>query len=170
MNDDPTDTDQHTDQHTDHDAGHDADAATPTSSIARGVAERIRRCSNAIDERFTVRSPCAPRGAERAPPSVAAAHDEAAGADSNAIDDGFGALGLRTELLSALDDLGYEEPTPIQRETIPILLTGRDLLGQAATGTGKTAAFALPALQMIDASRRNLRCSCWSPPANSRCR
>ncbi len=68
--------------------------------------------------------------------------------------DGFGALGLRDELLAALDDLGYEEPTPIQRETIPILLTGRDLLGQAATGTGKTAAFALPALQMIDASRR----------------
>jgi ATP-dependent RNA helicase DeaD len=70
------------------------------------------------------------------------------------VDDGFAALGLRDELLAALDDLGYEEPTPIQRETIPILLTGRDLLGQAATGTGKTAAFALPALQMIDASRR----------------
>jgi ATP-dependent RNA helicase DeaD len=68
--------------------------------------------------------------------------------------DGFAALGLRDELLAALDELGYEEPTPIQRETIPILLTGRDLLGQAATGTGKTAAFALPALQMIDASRR----------------
>ena len=67
---------------------------------------------------------------------------------------GFTGLGLRDELLTALDDLGYEEPTPIQRETIPILLTGRDLLGQAATGTGKTAAFALPALQMIDASRR----------------
>ena len=67
---------------------------------------------------------------------------------------GFGALGLRDALLVALDDLGYEEPTPIQRETIPLLLTGRDLLGQAATGTGKTAAFALPALQMIDATRR----------------
>ena len=69
-------------------------------------------------------------------------------------EEGFAALGLRDELLSALDELGYEEPTPIQRETIPILLTGQDLLGQAATGTGKTAAFALPALQMIDASRR----------------
>ncbi|HSL74868.1 MAG TPA: DEAD/DEAH box helicase [Ilumatobacteraceae bacterium] len=68
--------------------------------------------------------------------------------------DGFATLGLRDELLAALDDLGYEEPTPIQRETIPLLLTGRDLLGQAATGTGKTAAFALPALQLIDPSRR----------------
>ena len=67
---------------------------------------------------------------------------------------GFAGLGLRAELLAALDDLGYEEPTPIQRETIPLLLTGQDLLGQAATGTGKTAAFALPALQMIDATRR----------------
>ncbi len=80
--------------------------------------------------------------------------DETAGEGSVPNDDGFAALGLRDELLAALDDLGYEEPTPIQRETIPILLTGRDLLGQAATGTGKTAAFALPALQMIDASRR----------------
>jgi ATP-dependent RNA helicase DeaD len=81
-------------------------------------------------------------------------HDQTAIPEPAMSDDGFAALGLRAELLAALDELGYEEPTPIQRETIPILLTGRDLLGQAATGTGKTAAFALPALQMIDASRR----------------
>ncbi len=62
---------------------------------------------------------------------------------------GFADLGLRQELLSVLAGLGYEEPTPIQRETIPHLLQGRDLLGQAATGTGKTAAFALPILQRI---------------------
>ena len=67
---------------------------------------------------------------------------------------GFAALGLRPELLKALADLGYEEPTPIQRETIPPLIAGHDLLGQAATGTGKTAAFALPALQRIDTSKR----------------
>lgn len=65
---------------------------------------------------------------------------------------GFAALGLSDELLNTLDGLGYEEPTPIQRETIPHLLGGHDLLGQAATGTGKTAAFALPALQLIDTS------------------
>lgn len=59
----------------------------------------------------------------------------------------FAELDLRPELLSALAALGYEEPTPIQRESVPPLLDGRDLLGQAATGTGKTAAFALPALQ-----------------------
>lgn len=62
---------------------------------------------------------------------------------------GFADLELRPELLRALSDLGYEEPTPIQREAIPPLLQGRDLLGQAATGTGKTAAFALPVLQRI---------------------
>ncbi|MBH0205820.1 MAG: DEAD/DEAH box helicase, partial [Nitrospira sp.] len=62
---------------------------------------------------------------------------------------GFAALGLEASLLATLDALGYEEPTPIQREAIPPLLAGKDLLGQAATGTGKTAAFALPLLQRI---------------------
>ncbi|MFR9777909.1 DEAD/DEAH box helicase [Micromonospora sp. MS34] len=65
----------------------------------------------------------------------------------------FADLGLRPELLGALTVLGYEEPTPIQREAIPPLLTGRDLLGQAATGTGKTAAFALPLLQRMPDGR-----------------
>jgi ATP-dependent RNA helicase DeaD len=63
----------------------------------------------------------------------------------------FGALGLRPELLRALSGLGYEEPTPIQREAIPPLIAGKDLVGQAATGTGKTAAFALPLLQKLTA-------------------
>ena len=58
----------------------------------------------------------------------------------------FGDLGLRQELLSALSELGYEEPTPIQTASIPLLSEGRDLVGRAATGTGKTAAFALPML------------------------
>jgi ATP-dependent RNA helicase DeaD len=62
---------------------------------------------------------------------------------------GFAGLALRPELLTALSNLGYEEPTPIQRESIPPLLEGHDLLGQAATGTGKTAAFALPLLQKL---------------------
>ena len=65
------------------------------------------------------------------------------------MDAGFGGLGLAAELLETLEALGYEEPTPIQCEAIPPLLEGRDLLGQAATGTGKTAAFALPLLQRI---------------------
>jgi ATP-dependent RNA helicase DeaD len=60
-------------------------------------------------------------------------------------------LGLTPKIVQALTELGYEEPTPIQREAIPPLLQARDLLGQAATGTGKTAAFALPLLQLYGA-------------------
>ena len=62
---------------------------------------------------------------------------------------GFAGLGLDARLLAGLTALGYEEPTPIQTEAIPPLLAGRDLLAQAATGTGKTAAFALPLLHRL---------------------
>jgi ATP-dependent RNA helicase DeaD len=65
----------------------------------------------------------------------------------------FSSLGLPENLLKTLQDIGYETPSPIQAETIPPLLAGRDLLGQAQTGTGKTAAFALPILAKIDISR-----------------
>ncbi len=63
--------------------------------------------------------------------------------------DGFATLELDARLLTTIAALGYEEPTPIQREAIPPLLAGRDLLAEAPTGTGKTAAFALPTLQRI---------------------
>ena len=59
----------------------------------------------------------------------------------------FESLQLAPELLRALADCGYTEPTPIQAQTIPPLLQGRDVVGSAQTGTGKTAAFVLPALQ-----------------------
>ena len=61
----------------------------------------------------------------------------------------FADLGLSPDILSALDALGYEEPTPIQVQAIPLLLEGRDVIGRAATGTGKTAAFALPLVEQI---------------------
>ena len=64
----------------------------------------------------------------------------------------FDSLGLADALVKAVAALGYEEPTPIQRETIPVLLAGRDLIGQAGTGTGKTAAFALPLLHRLAAA------------------
>jgi len=72
----------------------------------------------------------------------------------NSADIRFGALGLAPAVLEALDAVGYETPTPIQARTIPPLLEGRDVLGQAQTGTGKTAAFALPILSRIDANVR----------------
>jgi ATP-dependent RNA helicase DeaD len=67
---------------------------------------------------------------------------------------GFQALGLDPRLTKALTALGYEEPTPVQAAAIPPLLEGHDLLGMAATGTGKTAAFALPTLHRIAATPR----------------
>ena len=67
----------------------------------------------------------------------------------------FDALGLRPEVILALREVGYETPTPIQAATIPVLLGGSDLLGQAQTGTGKTAAFALPLLSRLDLSQRD---------------
>ena len=62
---------------------------------------------------------------------------------------GFDGLGLDPALVKAVTALGYEEATPIQREAIPVLLSGRDLVGQAGTGTGKTAAFALPLIHRL---------------------
>src|SRR3569623_751386 len=62
---------------------------------------------------------------------------------------GFAAHGLSPHHVEALAAMGYDEPTPIQAEAIPPLLEGRDLIGMAATGTGKTAAFALPLVQRL---------------------
>ena len=67
----------------------------------------------------------------------------------------FDQLGLSPPVLEAVTDVGYEAPSPIQAASIPPLLAGRDLLGQAQTGTGKTAAFSLPLLSRLDTSRRH---------------
>ncbi|WP_045738506.1 DEAD/DEAH box helicase [Xanthomonas sp. MUS 060] len=66
----------------------------------------------------------------------------------------FADLGLCSAVMKAVAEIGYESPSPIQAATIPALLTGRDLLGQAQTGTGKTAAFALPILSRLDFAQR----------------
>jgi len=67
----------------------------------------------------------------------------------------FDQLDLQAPLLAALTEIGYETPSPIQAACIPLLLAGNDILGEAQTGTGKTAAFALPALDKVDISKRN---------------
>ena len=84
---------------------------------------------------------------------------DAAEAASDAIPEtapasGFARFGLGNELLKALEAIGYSEPSPIQAAAIPELLLGRDLVGQAQTGTGKTAAFALPMLAALDPEQR----------------
>ena len=67
----------------------------------------------------------------------------------------FEGLGLSAALTRAVAEQGYTQPTPIQSQAIPVVLSGRDLLGAAQTGTGKTAAFALPILQLLDGKPRN---------------
>jgi len=62
----------------------------------------------------------------------------------------FSELGLSEEILGALRELGYEAPTPIQEQAIPPLLEGQDVIGQAQTGSGKTAAFGLPMIQYVE--------------------
>ena len=69
----------------------------------------------------------------------------------------FSELGLSSDVLKAVEDLGYEEATPIQTATIPLLMAGRDVLGQSQTGTGKTAAFGIPAVEKVDPHQRHLQ-------------
>ncbi|MEC7609903.1 MAG: DEAD/DEAH box helicase, partial [Verrucomicrobiota bacterium] len=72
----------------------------------------------------------------------------------------FQELGLATSLLDAIDASGYTEPTPIQAGAIPYILGGRDVIGSAQTGTGKTAAFALPALHILQGHRKGAAPRC----------
>src|SRR4051812_29774346 len=62
----------------------------------------------------------------------------------------FSELGLSAELLKAINKLGFEKASPIQAEAIPLLLAGHDVVGQSQTGSGKTAAFAIPAIEKVD--------------------
>jgi len=75
----------------------------------------------------------------------------------------FRELGLQPEIQTALDELGYTEPTPIQEQAIPELLAGNDVIGQAQTGTGKTAAFGLPLLQYLDPSSEDVQAIVLTP-------
>ena len=75
----------------------------------------------------------------------------------------FAQFGLSDELNKAISDLGYEMPSPIQQKTIPLLLEGKDIIGQAQTGTGKTAAFALPTLQKIDTTTSRVQALVLTP-------
>lgn len=65
----------------------------------------------------------------------------------------FGEIELSRKVMAAIGEMGFEEPSPIQRQTIPVILTGRDVIGQAQTGTGKTAAFGIPIVEKVNEGR-----------------
>src|SRR5215831_5184547 len=75
----------------------------------------------------------------------------------------FAELGLSEQTLAALRDVGYESPSPIQEQAIPPLLEGRDVIGQAQTGTGKTAAFGLPIVQYVDPDEHEVQALVLTP-------
>ena len=112
-----------------------------TEAAAPAAAEAARRrLKNACSRGRSCRSP----KAEEAPaaPAAKAKKNEEEGIS-------FADLGIDGRVLAALQDVGYEKPSPIQAATIPLLLEGRDVVGLAQTGTGKTAAFAVPALSRL---------------------
>lgn len=71
----------------------------------------------------------------------------------------FQEMGISDPIKRAITDMGFEEASPIQEKAIPIALTGRDIIGQAQTGTGKTAAFSIPILEKIDTSKKFVQAS-----------
>src|SRR5687767_10036566 len=75
----------------------------------------------------------------------------------------FAELNLSEPTLRAVTELGYEEPTPIQAQSIGLMLAGRDIIAQAQTGTGKTAAFALPIIEQIDANAPGVQALILTP-------
>ena len=69
----------------------------------------------------------------------------------------FDEMELQEPILRAVQEMGFEEMTPIQAEAIPVVMKGKDIIGQAQTGTGKTAAFGIPLLQMVNPKKKDLQ-------------
>ena len=108
--------------------------------------------------------------ASRAEPGDDVPHS---GSDENLTLSGFEALGLSEPILRAVAEMGYVTPTPVQMQAIPFVLMGRDVLGCAQTGTGKTAGFTLPMLDILSGSRARPVChaaSSSSRRGNWRCK
>ena len=75
----------------------------------------------------------------------------------------FADFGLSKEVLQAVAGMGFEEPTPIQEKTIPVIMQGRDIIGQAQTGTGKTAAFGIPLIEKVDPRKFSVQAIILTP-------
>jgi len=130
----------------------------PTVAAENASAEHGENCGSdpaaakTIVPEETVGEPAGSVVADAMTADEAAYHDEEA-AEPN----GFADLGLSPEILRAIDDMGYRTPTPIQAQAIPTVLMARDVLGCAQTGTGKTASFVLPLMDILSGSRARAR-------------
>ncbi|HEY2839414.1 MAG TPA: DEAD/DEAH box helicase, partial [Pirellulales bacterium] len=132
-------------------------STTPEAVAPEVVAQQIADADAVPPEAApSPAKPQKPKSSKTKPPKAGASESKAAEAKPADVESGvtFRQLNLIEPLMAALDRAGYEHPTPIQASTIPLLLEGRDVVGQAQTGTGKTAAFALPMLQRIDMATR----------------
>ena len=128
--------------------------ATEQQSVTQELDE-VASEKPAVDD-ATSEAPAAPQSADQAEDQPESSPAEPASEPAPPALSGFAALGLDRSVTKVLDELGYQEPTPIQLQAIPHLLSGEDLLGQAATGTGKTAAFSLPMLHHIGPDARKI--------------
>ncbi len=134
--------------------------AEPAVEAVADAPTAPRSLADLVDQAEAMPVP-APAPAEVAAPVLAAAPvaapepEAAPEVDENRIT--FSKLGLSDSLLKSITAVGYEEPTPIQAMTIPVLLAGKDAIAQAQTGSGKTAAFGLPIIDSIDAKNRHVQ-------------
>ena len=144
-------------------------SSAPTATIERGrpaptaalpyatsaAPERIEGAEQG--ERRRRRRRRKPAGGLPQTDGLARTGQEEAGAESLAATGRFGDLTLNGRVLRAIQDMGYEQPSPIQSEVIPHMLAGRDVVGQAQTGTGKTAAFGIPLVESLDPGLNELQ-------------
>jgi ATP-dependent RNA helicase RhlE len=123
-----------------------------TKKAASPAARRTPRAATAAREAAPVQAVAA-----------AAAGGELAAAEAATIDITFADLGLTAPMLKALSDAGYQRPTPIQAQAVPLALKGRDIIGLAMTGTGKTAAFVIPIIERLLGGPRRTRALILTP-------
>jgi ATP-dependent RNA helicase DeaD len=143
---------------TDHNPTMELDEAPEFDTVATETApESTIQPETVPNDMATESTPPQPEPAIQAQvtPQPAAAPQPVAVEDPNKLT--FAKLGISDDILAAVTDMGFVNPSPIQAEAIPPILAGRDVIGQAQTGTGKTAAFGIPALELIDLSQRQVQ-------------
>ncbi|MBI1808280.1 MAG: DEAD/DEAH box helicase, partial [Gemmatimonadetes bacterium] len=121
------------------------------SAPGRGATKRASRSkAPAATIAAAPESTAAEEAAEATPPpAIGAVDGSLAAAEAATVQTSFADLGLSAPMLAALRDAGYVHPTPIQEQAVPLALKGRDLIGLAQTGTGKTAAFTIPIIERL---------------------